>query len=72
MENNATQNFGQSNRNLQLDKKDKKNIEQEGYVDDSDFGPEVVKRSPNLVDTDLDDDSDDDYQNDLDDDENNE
>jgi len=52
--------------------KTKKNTEQEGYVDDTDFGPEVVKRNPNLVDTDLEDISDDDYENDLDDDEDNE
>jgi hypothetical protein len=51
---------------------DKNRSEEEGYVDDTDFGSEVVKRNPNLVDTGSDDNSDDNFDNDLDDDEDNE
>jgi len=72
MENNVKQNYDQSNRNLQIDDQDKKNTEEEGYIDDTDFGPEVVKRNPNLVNTGLGNTSDDDFDNDLDDDEDNE
>ena len=64
------QNYG--NHTPKLVDRDRKNTEQEGYVDDTDFGTEVTKRNPNLVDTNFDDDSDDDFDNDLDDDENNE
>jgi hypothetical protein len=72
MKNDVKQNYDQSNRDLEIDDKEN-NTEQEGYVDDTDFGPEVVKRNPNLVSTDLDDSSsDNDYDNDLDDDEDNE
>jgi hypothetical protein len=76
MKNDIKQNYDQSSRNQQLDdqdkKNDKKNTEEDGYVDDTDFGPEVVKRNPNLVNTGLDNTSDDDFDNDLDDDEDNE
>jgi len=65
------QNCGQSNRDLK-DKQDQKNTEQDGYVDASDLDSGVVKRHPNLVAIDLDDNSDHVFEDDLDDDENNE
>jgi hypothetical protein len=44
-----------------------KSSEQEDYIDDTNFGSEVIKRSPNLVAIDLDENSDNDYDDDLDD-----
>lgn len=75
MENNDKQNKTPSKRNSQLGDDDKKDSQEDGYVDDTDFGPEVIKRNPNLVadvEESNDDNSNDDYQNDLDDDEDNE
>jgi hypothetical protein len=71
MKNDVKQNYGQSNRDLEIDDLEK-NTEQGDYVDDTDFGPEVIIRDPNLVSTDVDDNSNDDFDNDLDDDEDNE
>jgi hypothetical protein len=71
MENNDKKNQSPSGRNSQLGDDDKKDSQEDGYVDDTDFGPGVIKLHPNLV-ADVDDNSNDDYGNDLDDDEDNE
>ena len=68
MKNIVKQNSGKSHRNSKSGNNDKKNDEQEEYVDDIDCGSEVTKRNPNLVETGLEK-SADEFENDLDDDE---